>query len=214
MLDPKMRVVRSLVDSLRAIQRDIHAKYDQANAKSDQEPLPTPIDIRSEIRLPPPVAEYYASERRDRPGNTRRDRIRLALEAVALAAAIGAAIFTFQTLGQVRRQANAAQDQLSNSVESFRIDERAWLEIEPPAPRLKAPASATYGGALFTYDFYLKNVGKTAAFDIAVKAPRGAIDSGLSLGDDPAQLDRLRAKLDHGFFGTKLTPNDDSHSSL
>jgi hypothetical protein len=105
--------------------------------------------------------------------------------------------------------ADTAADTLTRSIESFRIDERAWIEIAPPTPILKVPASTTYGGALFTYDFFLKNVGKTAAFEIAVRAPRGAIDGGLSLGDDSAQIKRLQEKLSHDLFGSKLTSNDE-----
>lgn len=47
------------------------------------------------------------------------------------------------------------------SLESFRVDQRAWIEIQPSVPTLKSPASGGLG-ALFTYNIFPKNVGKTA----------------------------------------------------
>jgi hypothetical protein len=104
---------------------------------------------------------------------------------------------------------NTAANALRASVEQFRVDERAWIEIEPPTPALKVPASDTYGGALFTYDFFLKNVGKTAAFGIAVRAPRAVFDGSLSLGDNKAGIDRMQKQLKSASILGKLAPSDE-----
>jgi hypothetical protein len=60
------------------------------------------------------------------------------------------------------------------SVESFRIDERAWVEIEPIKPVIISQADAKFPTG-FTCSIYPKNVGKTVATNIVVKAqPLGA----------------------------------------
>jgi hypothetical protein len=161
------------------------------------------------VTLPVPVTNYYESENRNGPWKIRRDQWRLAVEAATLGAAIIAAVFAYRSFGEVKRQADSTQKQLEHSIESFRIDERAWLEIEPPSPVLKMAASAAIGGALFTYDFYLKNVGKTAAFNIAVRAPRAAIDSGIELGDNPRGIALVQKQImTKGFFGG-VSPSDE-----
>jgi len=43
-------------------------------------------------------------------------------------------------------------------------------------------------GAMFIYDIYPKNIGKTAAYDIAVKAICGAPMSNLALGDNADEI--------------------------
>lgn len=100
------------------------------------------------------------------------------------------------------RNATAAQetartstDSLNRSIEQFRLDERARIVLEPPEPKLRAPTSETYRGALFTYEFFLKNVGKTSALKIAVRAPRASIDGALTLGDDPSQIESVQKML-------------------
>ena len=101
---------------------------------------------------------------------------------------------------QMVRQSNIANAALGQSTESFRIDERAWIEIQPINPVLRNPASSTFG-ALFTYNIYPKNVGKTAAFDIAVKATRGAPMSALSLGDNADEIASYQRMLMKNTFG-------------
>lgn len=57
---------------------------------------------------------------------------------------------------------------VENTETYFRTDERAWVEIEPIKPVLLD--NNPKFGATFTCDVYLKNVGKTVATDIVVKA--------------------------------------------
>jgi len=92
------------------------------------------------------------------------------------------------------RQLGEAQRQTKQSLETFRIDERAWVEIEPIKPILKEAATPKFG-AFFTYNLYPKNVGKTAAYDIEVKAVRGAPMSALSLGESADGIDRYQKMM-------------------
>jgi hypothetical protein len=72
-------------------------------------------------------------------------------------------------LSTMNGQLKAAQDTLTQTAQTFKIDERAWIELEPIRPRMLTPADATFS-ATFTCDLYPKNVGKTVARDIVVKA--------------------------------------------
>jgi hypothetical protein len=112
--------------------------------------------------------------------------------AIAIAAFWSACIFQ----GQLTEARRATQ----RSNEAFRIDERAWIEIQPITPILKSPASNGFG-ALFTYNIFPKNVGKTAAYDITVKAVRGAPMSGLSLGDNADDIARNQKMLLNNTLG-------------
>jgi hypothetical protein len=68
-----------------------------------------------------------------------------------------------------QRSADIAKQTLQDSIESFRIDERAWVELEPIKPTLLAPAN-TNQPTFFSCSIYPKNVGKTVATNVVVKA--------------------------------------------
>jgi hypothetical protein len=70
---------------------------------------------------------------------------------------------------QMIKQSRVANAALRQSTDSFRIDERSWIEIEPIKPTLLAQADPKFS-ATFTCNIYPKNVGKTVARDIVVKA--------------------------------------------
>lgn len=69
-----------------------------------------------------------------------------------------------------RSGAATAGSAFTKSIESFRIDERAWIVFEPIKADLMHPADNFIGAAGFRYRIYPKNVGKTIAYDISVKA--------------------------------------------
>jgi hypothetical protein len=81
--------------------------------------------------------------------------------------------------------ADTAQKTLTQSIEAFRIDERAWVEIEPIKPTLLSPADAKFS-ATFTCNIYPKNVGKTIATDVVVKAEDSS--SGEELGSNRTEM--------------------------
>jgi hypothetical protein len=118
----------------------------------------------------------------------------------AVMAASAYALITILIWCQTIRQTNVATAALRQSIGSFRTDERAWIEIQPINPILKSQASNGFG-ALFTYDIFPKNVGKTAAYDIAVKAIRGTPMSALSLGDKADEIASYQRMLLKNTFG-------------
>jgi hypothetical protein len=82
------------------------------------------------------------------------------------------------------------QDQLKDArksarwtAESFRLDERAWVEIEQIRPVLFAKAGPR---SVFKYEVYPRNVGKTVARDIVMKAQ--VVGSGEKLGTDEGMI--------------------------
>ncbi len=161
---------------------------------------------------PPAVCQHQIT---CKPEKDWRDKVKFWFEMGGILLLAVYTLYTIKMYCANRDAANAATDAaktasntLRQSVEQFRIDERAWIEIEPPKPVLKVPASPVYGGALFTYDFFLKNVGKTAAFDIAVRAPRGAMDAALSFGDDSSQIDRAMEAVRAGRIFSTASPSD------
>lgn len=81
--------------------------------------------------------------------------------AVASAAFWSANIFQGQ-LTEARKATSLASD-------SFRIDERAWIVLDPIKPTFLAAADDKFPAA-YSCDLYLRNVGKTVATDIEVKA--------------------------------------------
>jgi archaellum component FlaG (FlaF/FlaG flagellin family) len=163
-----LRVLRKIVNGLRAIQQDIHAIYEKANAYGDQEHPPTQVDIQSQIRLPPAVNDYYESENAEGPKDRRRDRARLWLEGITLGAAVLAAILAYNAYLQTRRQAKAAETQAGIMQQQFEFTDRPWIEITRAVPNQNAvfrDGNLNVGLTLF-----VKNVGKSVAIQIAEKA--------------------------------------------
>jgi hypothetical protein len=100
-----------------------------------------------------------------------------------------AVIYAFVTVlmwWQMLRQNRIATDALRQSTESFRIDERAWIEIEP----IKQTRQL---GAAFEYSFFLRNVGKTAARDVQLRMTRQAPASSITMGSN---AESIRGELD------------------
>lgn len=86
------------------------------------------------------------------------------------------------------------QGQLTESSESFRIDERAWIELEPIKPaQLFSPATNFIPRNSFTYELYPKNFGKTIARDVAMKA--GVSGGSEDFGDSADQMARWQDKF-------------------
>src|SRR5207245_10890094 len=58
---------------------------------------------------------------------------------------------------------------LDASIEASRRDQRAWVEIEPIKAIFVSPAADKFG-AVFKYQIYPKNIGRTAAYDLILRA--------------------------------------------
>ena len=104
--------------------------------------------------------------------------------AVAIAAFWSACIF--------QRQLTEARRATELAAESFRIDERAWIEIEPITPALLSPQDAKFS-ATFICNIYPKNVGKTVARDITVKA--WDFGEAEEMGSNPEEMRNTQDKL-------------------
>lgn len=115
----------------------------------------------------------------------------------AWAAVIAATIYALISLlqwGQMLRQSRIANDALRRSTESFRIDERAWIELEPIKPaKLYFPATKFIPRNVFLYELYAKNFGKTIARDIKMKA--GVYGGTEEFGDSADQMERWQDKF-------------------
>jgi hypothetical protein len=109
------------------------------------------------------ITQYYDSEQKELSVKNRREKIRMCLEAAGVIAAIALAILTYRTLKTLGTQTR-------QSLESFRTDERAWIEIDTVKLRSVVPATQTPKVAeSFVYEVFLKNVGKTVARDIVLR---------------------------------------------
>jgi hypothetical protein len=94
------------------------------------------------------------------------------------------AIAAFWSVYVFQGQLTEAHRATNLSSESFRTDERAWVEIQPIA------TSPT-----FRYQLYPKNIGKTAARDIRINALRGSQVGSITMGDSAPQLSMLQDKM-------------------
>jgi hypothetical protein len=81
-----------------------------------------------------------------------------------------------------------------DNLHAFRIDERAWVGIDPFKPILKVPETDK-NSALFTYELYPRNTGKTAAREVEIRALRDSPVSSVSSGDDHPGMDRMQDGL-------------------
>jgi hypothetical protein len=75
-----------------------------------------------------------------------------------------------RTLADTERS-NKAQEELNKStldasIRNFQIEQRAWIELDPPKSALAPLADTPPGMTLLRFPMYLRNVGKTSAFDI------------------------------------------------
>jgi hypothetical protein len=79
--------------------------------------------------------------------------------------------------------ADTARRTLQESIESFRTDERAWMQIDRIERTLVSPREGKFGAA-FRYRLYPKNLGKTSAHDVTVSAAR-SMETSIRLESDP-----------------------------
>jgi hypothetical protein len=95
---------------------------------------------------------------------------------------------------QMIKQNRIASAALLQSTESFRIDERAWIEIEPIKGTLFSSRTEKIGAG-FQYPIYIRNVGKTVARDIQLRATRMGTQSSVTMGDSAEALKWEQDKL-------------------
>jgi hypothetical protein len=157
-----------------------------AEHRKRQERMPTdkPIEVRAIIAYDEKtVAEAKAESGKN---HTTQEGIRKATWAAVGAASVYAVITLFMWCAMIQ-QNKIAGTALQKSTDSFRMDERAWIEIEPIKG---SPFSPRIGniGAGFIYPIYIKNVGKTVARNIQLRGMRNGFDAHIEFGDDPKQV--------------------------
>src|SRR5229473_4738660 len=77
-------------------------------------------------------------------------------------------ILTFLTAVAAFISAWLFQEQLIEARKSFKLDERAWIELEPISQR-PDPLNFDKDHASYRYELWLKNVGKTVASDVILR---------------------------------------------
>lgn len=104
------------------------------------------------------------------------------------------------------------EEQTKLSIQSFRTDERAWIEIGSITHDTKlTPREFLHtflSDRMFIYHLYPKNLGKTAAYDVTMHVGRGTngpYDLGFS--------DIVISKMQNGFLTGKETPPESSTSN-
>lgn len=112
----------------------------------------------------------------------RQHRVQNSIKNATWSAFAAASIYAFISLlqwGQMLKQSQIASATLQRSTESFRIDERAWVEIQPIHAILVAPRDDKFG-ATFKYELHPQNFGKTAARNLVIKAESPTTGEGFS----------------------------------
>lgn len=90
-------------------------------------------------------------------------------EIVTVVLTLGIAVAAFWSAFIFQGQLKEARKATNSVSDSFRIDERAWIEIEPITPIQISKEDATFSAG-FICNIYPKNVGRTVARDVVVKA--------------------------------------------
>lgn len=172
------KLLRQLLRTLEGISRRIEASLDK-NAESapegyktayrESQPQP-PIVVHSTLELPVEAREYYRSEYSKTPGKKVLGAINKALEIGAIFIALGIAILTYKTLGQIKRQADSAHEQIGIMQRQLEATDRPWIVI--------ANASLIDGisfyrrvddglpGAHVKVKVLVKNVGRSIAINV------------------------------------------------
>ena len=112
----------------------------------------------------------------------------------AFGAALIYAFISAMQWHEMIKQSRFASVTLRQSIESFRVDERAWVELEP----IKAtPFSARTEkiGASFSYPIQIRNFGKTVARGVTLRASRNGTQSSIAMGDSAEQIAWEQDKL-------------------
>jgi hypothetical protein len=126
------KLLKSYVRSLDAFKASLDQygsaarKHEQTSENQDQKPLP--IEIRSELRLPVTVSEYYEAKQRER--QSAWPTIKAWLEIVGVVVAVVLAVLTYYTLRKISSQADSAQQQVVIMQRQLEATDRPWIKIK------------------------------------------------------------------------------------
>jgi hypothetical protein len=197
-LSPEIRsIIREIRENIAAIGRRFQ-EYVDAKAAADRRQVEKDKANRDskqcvEVSYAAAIREQHSAE------NDKNRRVQwvtaIGTWSAVVAASVYAGIAAYQ-LGQMRKATRAAEaaalaardsartesETLRNSIQSFRLDERAWIEIGK-IETIAYPPDPPKFGATFKFGFYPKNVGKTVATDVTVHLDN-VFGSGMLLTDE------------------------------
>jgi hypothetical protein len=125
------------------------------------------VVIDASSQLPPSVAEYYNSENSARPNKQFWGVVKIVIEAIGVCAAIAAGIFTYWTLQQVIKQAQAAESQAISARTSMVVSQKAFVFFSMALTR--HPITDKSGKAT-AWEFLvpIQNIGNTPTKDLSI----------------------------------------------
>lgn len=142
---------------------------------------------------PPPPTDEEIAEKKYR---ERRDKTKYRIEKWGLVVLSIYTAFTGFMAWEMKESTNA-------TINFFRTDERAWIEIEPIKPIIFAPKSKEIPRTVFRYEIYPHNAGKTPARDVVMKAQE--MGSGETFGSDEYSIESTQEKYLRGKFTDSKT---------
>ena len=122
-----LRLAYRAIGILVSIRDAIQSINLKRNAETDHDDPPPHINPRVEVNFPPSINDYYSSENSESPKRTRRDRVRLLIEGLTLAAVIAAGYFAFNGFKEAQRQATAAEEQVISARQSIAVGQGAFI---------------------------------------------------------------------------------------
>jgi hypothetical protein len=194
-----IQLIRGCLFVLRVWVRDLERtieKHDESRHEAEERerlmevPSENPKEVRAVITLDNETVGQIKTDQ------DRQYKIQKSIKNAAWAAFFAACVYALISMlqwGQMIKQSKTANAALRQSIESFRIDERAWIEIEP-IKLMQVYRGDSKVGAGFRYGFYPKNFGKTEARDITFRAAPGATSS-IQSGNSPTWASFNQDKL-------------------
>jgi hypothetical protein len=181
---------------LRKVQHALHEcaesiRRTEQRKRNQEMPRNEPVEVRAIVSFDKQtIADTTAQNERN---YAAQKSIKNATWAAFYAVAAYAVVTTFMWYAMMQ-QNKIATIALHQSTDTFRTDERAWVEIEPIQGSLFSPKTKEIGAG-FRYPIYLKNVGKTVARNIQFRALRNGSQSSIKMGDDAQAISWEQDKL-------------------
>ena len=154
--------IQSLQRTLDHIKTQLEAISEHNKAATQQQDPDRHQSRASIVTLHPSVDTYYSAENNERKSRHRWLVFERLVAFCGLLAIIAYVVVTAYTLGEIKRQANSAQEQLTAGAEHFRLDERPWVGISFTAA---AKITVTVGKSFFV-PVTLINSGRTPAKNV------------------------------------------------
>lgn len=177
--------IRKIQHALHECAESIHHSEERKGDK--QLPLDKPIEVRAVVSFSDETVRNAEAQAQRQ--HATQESIKNATWTATVAVAVYALI-TLGVWGQMIKQNRIASAVLRQSTETFRIDERAWLELEPfkserveisSALKQAIPDAKGSGQQVF-----IKNYGRTIARSITTRMSLVTADG--SFGDDPPRI--------------------------